>query len=255
MSFFQPLPNGDGENDSLRMGLPSEPPAVPSSNGQSHHAVQQDEMGPPDLGADPAQAMGEDGGETPFIAVEEKKSAVSGTTLMMIGVSAIGALGVWLMVHRISSASAGTINTETKQAQQTISNFLGGGSASIKSMETMLRNTQKVVQQFLNYPSMTQVPLADLRTNPFRLKAPSPVPASDAAEKRKREEERVKMLKAVQGLQLQSIMYSDARKACMIDNVMYREGQQVEEFTVEKITQSSVVVRGGAYRFELKMQK
>ena len=50
-----------------------------------------------------------------------------------------GGLGVWLMTHRISAANAAPITKETAQAKQTISNFLGGGSASIKSMEAMLR--------------------------------------------------------------------------------------------------------------------
>ena len=35
-------------------------------------------------------------------------------------------------------------------------------------MEQMLRNTEKVVQQFPTYPSVTQVPLDELKTNPFR---------------------------------------------------------------------------------------
>jgi hypothetical protein len=41
----------------------------------------------------------------------------------------------------------------------------------------------------------------------------------------------------------------------MINNVLYREGQNLESFTIEKITQASVVVKNGPYRFELTMQK
>jgi hypothetical protein len=197
-------------------------------------------------------------GEAPFVdTVEEKKPRVSTTTMLMVGLSALGGLGVWMMVHRISAASAAPVNVETAQAKQTINNFLGNGSTSIRSMEQMLRNTQRVVEQFLNYPSMTQVPLSDLRTNPFRLKVAKTggEDPNSVAERRKREEERVAALKAVQSLQLQSVMYSDARKACMINNVMYREGQQVDNFTVDKINATSVVVRAGLYRFELKMQR
>ena len=63
------------------------------------------------------------------------------------------------------------------------------------------------------------------------------------------------MLKAVQELQLQSVMHSDAMQACMIDNTLYREGQQVGGFTVEKINPNAVIVKNGAYRFELRMQQ
>src|SRR5437660_1597989 len=72
--------------------------------------------------------------------------------------------------------------------------------------------------------------------------------------KRRKEEERQAVVKAVQGLQLQSIMHSTARQACMINNTLYREGQQIDGFTIEKITTSSVIVKNGTYRFELKMQ-
>jgi hypothetical protein len=40
----------------------------------------------------------------------------------------------------------------------------------------------------------------------------------------------------------------------MINNQMLREGQIVDSFTVDKISAASVIVRSGAYRFELKMQ-
>ena len=63
------------------------------------------------------------------------------------------------------------------------------------------------------------------------------------------------MLKAVQSLRLQSIMYSETRKACMINDTMYREGDLAETFTIEKVTQTSVIVKNGVYRFELRMQR
>lgn len=196
------------------------------------------------------------GGE--YIADESPKSAVNKTTLVMFGVVALGTAGVWFMYQRMggpSAAGAATVQ-ETKKAEQTIKKFLGDNGESIKNMESMLKNTEKVVQTFLNYPSMTQVPLSDLHTNPFRQKVVKATGApDDAMEKRRREEERLAMLKAVQGLSLQSVMCSDTRRACMINNALYREGQQVDTFTVEKITATSVVVKNGAYRFELTMQR
>jgi hypothetical protein len=189
---------------------------------------------------------------------EAPKSSLNRTTLVMFGVVALGAAGVWFMYKRSgpATAAAGLVK-EQQQAKQTINSFLGNNGESIRTMEQLLKNTERVVQQFLAYPSMTQVPLADLRTNPFRFKAPRAANAApdDAADKRRREEERVAMLKAVQGLQLQSIMYSENRRACMINNSLFREGQSVDQFTVETITASSVVVKNGPYRFELRMQR
>ncbi|CAN5620094.1 hypothetical protein BH09PLA1_BH09PLA1_26340 [soil metagenome] len=220
-----------------------------SMNGESGGASD------PSVGFNDGSADGENG---EFIATEEKKPAMSQTTLIMFGVLALSAAGVWLMYQRVGPGKAAAApNPESVQAKKTINAFLDGGGSNIRSMETMLRSTERVVQQFLTYPSMTQVPLSDLRTNPFRLRAPRPANAAldDAAERRKREEERVAMLKSVQSLRLQSIMYSETRKACMINDAMFREGQTVDAFTIEKVTANSVIVKGGVYRFELRMQR
>lgn len=217
----------------------------PSENGQ---------FAPADTLASPSEESG-DGGEA--IASEEKKPPVSRGTLVMFGVIALAAAGVWVMYQRVGGPKNAVANVESIKAKSTIENFLQGGGANIASMQSMLRDTEKVVQQFLAYPSMTQVPLSDLRTNPFRLrgvKVPDPN-ADSAVERRKREEQRVAMLKSVQSLQLQSIMYSDTRKACMINDKMFREGEQVDVFAIEKITPASVIVKSGVYRFELRMQR
>jgi len=50
-------------------------------------------------------------------------------------------------------------------------------------------------------------------------------------------------------------MSGGARTACMINNTIYREGQQIDQLTIEKISPTSVIVRTGAYRFELTLQK
>ena len=95
-----------------------------------------------------------------------------------------------------------------------------------------------------------------MKTNPFRYAAPkdSSETEGEAASKKRREDERVAMLKAVQGLQLQSVMRG-AHAACMINNTLYQEGQNVEGFTIEKINPQGIIVKNGVYRFELKMQK
>ena len=48
-------------------------------------------------------------------------------------------------------------------------------------MEETLRNTEKVVDQFNNYPSVKQIPLSDLQTNPFQFHhvTPTTKPADD----------------------------------------------------------------------------
>jgi hypothetical protein len=195
------------------------------------------------------------GGETEFVATEEKKPVVSQGMLYMLLLIAIGGGGTYFMYKRQGPQQAAAASVETAKAQETIDTFLTSGPGGIKMMEEMLRNTEKVVKQFLDYPSVTQVPLSALHTNPFRAQATKADGAPDPDEaKKKHEEERAAALKGSQGLNLQSIM-AGKNKACMINNSLYKEGQQIDGFTIEKISSGSVIVKRGAFRFELKMQR
>ena len=214
-------------------------------------------------GGDDLAAQLSAGGETEFVATEEKKSATQGLMYLLLLV-AIGGGGTYFMYKRQGPATAqAATNPEAQKAEETINTFLTSGPDGIKMMHSMLRDTEKVVKQFLDYPSLTQVPLSSLHTNPFRFAAATgpdgttSTPSEDAL-KRKREEEKQAAIKACDALKLQSII-SGSRKACMINNTLYQEGQQVEqsgiEFTIEKIEPARVIVKAGTYRFELKSKR
>ncbi len=190
------------------------------------------------------------GGEEPYIGEETQPQ--NRNLMVLLGVALVGAAVVWFMYFKKGPASAEAASAA--QADQTISQFLSDGTRNIRQMEQMLRDTERVVEQFRSYPSMAQMPLSELRTNPFRFHDMSGQPADADMARRKREEERAEALKAVQALSLQSIMHSGNHKACMINNQLFQEGQQVNEFTIDRISPDSVIVRTGAYRFELKMQ-
>lgn len=194
------------------------------------------------------------------VIVAEEKQPMSRSTLLMFGVLAIGAAGLFVMYKSSGpKPAAAAVTKETAEAKKTISSFLNGGDASFKTMEDRLKNTEKVVQQFAKYPSATQVPLSELSTNPFRQHAPQTkqqnTDLSEAAEKKKRDEERLAIKKAAESLQVQSIMFSESRRGCMINNRIFAEGQSFDDFTVEKISPTTVIVKNGPYRFELRMQR
>lgn len=214
-------------------------------NNLEHDDLQIDQAG------DLADALSN--GDESFITGEETRQPMSKGTLIIFGlVLAAGAL-VYFMYLKTGPSAADAATSEARAADETITEFLSAGNTNIKLMEDMLRNTERVVEQFRSYPSMKQVPLSDLQTNPFKFSS-AESPTDDSMAQRKRDEERQAALKAVQGLALQSIMHSGAHKACMINNSMYQESDEVNGFTVERITAGSVVVRTGVFRFELKMQ-
>lgn len=207
---------------------------------------------------DDGSPVGPDGDETAYYAPESGAGFSKGTIAML---AILGAAGIFTYFMYVRSGAQSANAATDPKAQQVIKQFMSDRDRSFAQMQKMLRDTDAVVKQFLTYPSVTQVPLAELRTNPFRVSAPADEGQPTAnrrdeeREKKRREEERVTVLKAVQALQLQSVIHSDARKACMINNTMYQEGQQVESFTIEKIAPNKIVVRNGSYRFELRMQR
>ncbi|HEY8666026.1 MAG TPA: hypothetical protein VIL86_05140 [Tepidisphaeraceae bacterium] len=206
---------------------------------------------------DDASVGAPDGLETPegeFIAPEQPPANRS--MMILVGVALIGAAALYFVYGRTGPASASAASVaETEAAHETVDNFLSDGDASIRKMQKMLAETEKIVRQFLAYPSVRQIPLSDLRTNPFRHVTLKPAVKDDDEDvKKKREQERAAIVKAVQSLSLQSVVHSGSHKACMINNALYNEGQQVDQFMIEKINPNSIIVRSGAYRFELKMQ-
>jgi hypothetical protein len=203
------------------------------------------------------------GGQDGEFIVEGEKAPANKGTLLLFGLVLIAAGGVYFMYARGGPDAASAASAEAAQAKQTISQFLDGGEKNMVAMQKMLQETEKVVDQFLKYPSMQQVPLESLATNPFQQKiAKSPTEDAEAkaraaaeVEAKRKEEERQAVLKAVDALNLQTIMSSGARKSCMINGTLFTEGQVIEGFTIDKITAGAVIVKNGSYRFELKMKK
>lgn len=201
---------------------------------------------------DLADALG--GEEQSFVT--EVKQPVNRSSLMVFGVLMLGVAGYYLMYLRTGPQSAAAASAEVQQADQTISQFLSAGAENIRVMQQLRQTTDKVVAQFRN-SEVPQVPLTELQANPFQYarSKPGDPTADETASRKKQEQERQAAMKAVQALQLQSILHSDARRACMISNQLYGEGQTVGGFTVEQISPDAVIVKQGAYRFQLKMQR
>jgi hypothetical protein len=200
-------------------------------------------------------------GETEFVSAEPRQR-LSGSTLVFAGLLLAAGATMYFMYWRSGPrVAAAKPNPESVEASKAINSFLSDAKGNLKLMEVMLRNTERVVQRFLSYPSLTQVPLTDLKTNPFRLRGPTTQPGlmqaevDPSIEKRRLETERAEALAKVRTLKLQSILHSETRKACMINNALYGEGQTVNGFTIERITPSAVIVKSGGVRFEVKMQK
>ena len=201
----------------------------------------------PDEVPDAALAQTLGGGETEYVTGAEgkrpnKSAAIFGAAVLLGGAVLYG------MYWRAGPSAAAAADPA---AERTIQTFLkaGGRGAS--------RDAEAMVEQFEQYPNAAQVPLDDLRTNPFRHQPPT-APEADAAAVAQTvaalEVGRAAALKAVRSLNVQSILHGTARRACLINGAFYREGERVDGFTVEQIRPDSVVVRSGPFRFEVMMR-
>lgn len=198
--------------------------------------------------------------ESAFVAETPSGGGGAGrATLVLAGLLAAGAAAVYFM-HLKAAPKSATASTEATSASAAINQFLSEGDRNMKLMHDLLKNTEKIVQQFLNYPTLAQIRLEELKTNPFRFSSPKSASADDEdAARRQRElelakkKEREAILQAVGRLKLQSVMHSGSLRTCIISGRAYTENQEVDGFTIERIQPHAVVLRRGGYRFELRM--
>ncbi|HWE92863.1 MAG TPA: hypothetical protein VG269_02710 [Tepidisphaeraceae bacterium] len=217
-----------------------------------------DDMNELEEQVEPAENLDETLDETDpsYVAGARKpvsRGTIGGLTLLL----ACGA-GMYFLYLRHGPQSAAAATPESIQANSAITEFLTGDTGSVSLMKQTLKDTEKVVLEFRSHTGKPQVPVEDLKTNPFRESVPVAKPATDdqneAMSKRRYEEERQAALRTAQTLQLQSVLLG-SRRACMINNTLYQEGQEVEGFTIEKVSPSTVLVHKGMFRFELRMTK
>jgi hypothetical protein len=187
------------------------------------------------------------------IVVEKERKPVNTSAMLLFGLLAAVGAGTYLMCLR---AGAQTIRNDPNvmAAETTIGAFLKGGAQGQHKMAVMLRDTEKVVGQFGNTASAHQIPLSDLRGNPFESteESQAAITVSDATAKQQAEEQQKAADAIVKGLKLESI-FTGAHGICMINGKTYSQGQGTDKFTVDKILPQGVWLRIGSISVELIM--
>lgn len=167
--------------------------------------------------------------------------------LQGLAVVCLAAAGFCVSRETPSSARAATEHASTSGAEST---FPVSDLATRR--DEMTAQTDRAIAALNRTPERAQVPLTELGTNPFAGQDPPASSSTDTAMVRtRRESERQTVLRALQGLRLQSILSSNNHRACLINSSLFQEGQEIDGFKVEQITDKTVVVCRGLYRFEL----
>jgi hypothetical protein len=215
-----------------------------------------------DNGADDLNSL-HGGGEMAFVA--ETKQPMNKGTLIVVGLLIACGAATYFMYVRSGPDQA--VAAGDPEADKTITKFLDNSQRNVAEMATMIRNTEKAVEQFKSQANDTQIPLAKLNGNPFssgKQKPSANRAAEDAATKKAALI--AKITEAAAELRLQTIIHRDPRKAtCMINNTLYRKNQKITvgegkiTFTVVEIRPDGVTVVAPAgdepQKFELKMKQ
>ncbi len=192
--------------------------------------------------AEPSDVMSDE------LAGETKKRPSRGT--VVLGVLFLAALGGLALMHMRAGPSTAQASSE---AAMTVNSFLGDGKKNLASMQANLNDTDKLVAQFRAFPAAAQVPLEDLKRNPFSDTKSGMKPVDQNANA-DRQAKLTEALKHVGTLKLQSIMFSETNRSCMIDGKFRAENDAFDDFVVERINASSVIVKTAGFRFELKVK-
>jgi hypothetical protein len=201
------------------------------------------------------------GGEMNFVA--ETKQPLNKGTLIVVGL--LIACGAATYFMYVKSGPSAALAAADPKAEQTIGQFLGSSQQNVSQMRKMLQDTEKVVTQFRTQAGETQVPLAQLKANPFIREKPKPKEDDTAAEAaRLKAELAVKAAEAVGELRLQTIIHKDPKKAsCMINQRLLRKGDKIPvgdgkiTFTIDEIRSDAVTVSvpGLDEKFDLRMKQ
>lgn len=213
-------------------------------------------------GASFAAQLAGGGAGAEFVLPAPKKSLSKGTIIFVV-VAALAAGGLWWMKQRTGGpAPAEAADAGVDAARASIQQFLAGGSGSVSEMKTLLADSENITDKFASFNENRQVPLEELKTNPFYHEIPLDDSATLEAprldlSRQQQEARRIEMERlsnAAAQLQVQTIFFG-RNPTAMIGGKICQVGQQIGEFKVTAIRADAVELGAGAHRFELKLKR
>ena len=174
-------------------------------------------------------------------------SAMNKSTWVMIGVFIIGVALIGLLSLNGGPSKA---NATDRDAEQKVDLFIAQAQQQGKSAQNF-QDTRKVVDDFYNYASRHQVPVDDLKSNPFIFgKAPEAAPTGGEGMSAKRLAE---LQRLCGSYKLQSVLMSPRGGTAIIDNNFVAVGNRIGPFLVKAIYPKSVDLACEGTTFTLRL--
>jgi len=220
---------------------------------------QYEEQNTDSSGQDQTEGAGGEGGgdennEADMIFAPEASKPGRNAGMLMICFVMIGVGVIYFMRARGGGPSA--VSADVQKADMLIKGF---DKAQVIKMQDLLKNTEKVVQQFNQDRNVGDD--KKLEYNPFNYHSPNEKPGESAATKEERERQRLAKIRKerfaedLKALRVQSVIVNSFAKTAMINNKLVQEGQEMRQGAVTKLSPNSVIVNRDGQRAEININK
>ena len=182
-----------------------------------------------------------------YLTVSGQNQKVRRSTIILVALFAVGALGIWLMVKKTTPATA---NAEPSQNQVQLETAL----AQLDSMQAeMDAKMNSVAGRFYQFNNVDQVGVEELKKNPFIRKEMDSSPNSSGTGVQQQAQIRQEAQVIEMGMELWSITATPKGMCCMIDDKVLYQGDTYRNMTVKSITGKVVTLDYKGIDIELKM--
>lgn len=179
--------------------------------------------------------------EQDYIAVSTNTSRVRKSTAVLAVLLVTGLVCIWFMMKKTAPQAAGaaTADANALDIEKQIIRITGAKSEIFEKMD-------ELVGKFNEFSEVPQVEVNELVKNPFEQEmflANLRADITDAEPVLTIDHEAVRRQKAqkqADELNLMTIMRSDKRNCCMIDNKFFYQGDSIGDFTITAIEGNSV---------------
>lgn len=182
-----------------------------------------------------------------YLTVSGQKQKIRQSTMILVALFAIAALGVWFMAKKATPAAA---SAQPSQDQVQLEAALAQLNTMQNEMDTQMNS---VAGRFYQFHNVDQVGVDELKKNPFQRELDySPASGSSNQSQQlaqiRQEAEVISM-----GLELWSITATPKGVCCMLDDKVLYEGDTYKEMTVKSIADKKVTLEYKGIPIELKM--
>ncbi len=182
-------------------------------------------------------------GPQEFLTVATTRKTLRRSTLVVVALLVIGLVCLWMMIRKIQpQAAAAQSQAEQAKIEQAIGRLTGSSSEMVGRMDA-------IVKKFYEFSDVFQVKVGELAKNPFETEGGVKTKKENTAvaeDPRLRAQmlRNQRLQQQVSTLKLLCITQPGQNGSqdfyCVINDLQLRQGDKVEDFTVRRISSSSV---------------